>query len=147
LGIFAAIRSFFAKLIFRFSLVIKLIFISVIAGVGAAMVIIYFYSKDLPDYNQLRDYSPHLITRVYTSDGRLMEEYAYEKRVYAKYEDIPRVVVDAFVAAEDKNYFSHYGVDLSSIVRASHNQRYQKGASCRWVDYHAAGGQKHAVKP
>jgi penicillin-binding protein 1A len=118
LGIFAAIRSFFAKLIFRFSLVIKLIFISVIAGVGAAMVIIYFYSKDLPDYNQLRDYSPHLITRVYTSDGRLMEEYAYEKRVYAKYEDIPRVVIDAFVAAEDKNYFSHYGVDLSSIMRA-----------------------------
>lgn len=78
-----------------------------------------YYAKDLPDYKQLEDYNPPTITRVFTSDGNLMQELAIERRIYIEYDNIPELVINAFIAAEDKNFFKHPGVDVTSIIRAA----------------------------
>jgi penicillin-binding protein 1A len=78
-----------------------------------------YYSHDLPDYKQLSEYDPPLVTRLYSKNSELMEEYAIEKRIYTKYEEMPEIVIKAFLAAEDKNFFSHPGFDLLGIARAA----------------------------
>ncbi len=90
------------------------------ALLGAAVVfgIFYHYSQQLPDYDQLANYEPPNVTRLYSSDGRLMEEYAKEKRVFVPITAIPNRLKNAFIAAEDQNFYSHPGVDVTSIARA-----------------------------
>ncbi len=77
------------------------------------------YTKDLPDYKQLRDYSPSVISRLYTGDGSLLAEFSLQKRIFVPIENIPKQVKLAFVSAEDKNFFKHKGIDLVSILKAS----------------------------
>ena len=77
------------------------------------------YTKNLPDYRQLRDYSPSVISRLYTGDGSLLAEFSLQKRIFVPVENIPKRVKDAFVSAEDKNFFKHKGVDIFSILKAS----------------------------
>ena len=72
----------------------------------------------LPDYKQLADYEPPITTRVHAGDGRLLAEYAEEKRVFVPQDAMPRLVIQAFLSAEDKNFFYHPGVDPKSIARA-----------------------------
>lgn len=94
------------------------------AGVGAllafAMVFyaIHIFSQDLPDYRQLAKYEPPISTRIHAGDGRLIEEFAAEKRVFVPIEAIPKQVINAFLSAEDKNFYTHPGVDFTSIARA-----------------------------
>ena len=78
----------------------------------------YHYGRDLPDYKQLANYDPPTVTRVHAGDGRLLVEYATEKRVYVPVRAIPRRVVNAFLAAEDKNFYHHWGIDPMSVLRA-----------------------------
>ncbi|HEX5079366.1 MAG TPA: penicillin-binding protein 1A [Geminicoccaceae bacterium] len=89
------------------------------AGVGGTFYIVERYGTDLPDYRQLADYRPPTVTRVYAGDGRLMQEYAQEKRVFVPVEAMPKRLIQAFLAAEDKNFYSHPGIDLLGIVRAA----------------------------
>ncbi len=77
------------------------------------------YTKDLPDYRQLRDYSPSVISRLYTGDGSLLAEFSIQKRIFVPVENIPEKVKTAFISAEDKNFFKHRGVDIVSILKAS----------------------------
>lgn len=77
-----------------------------------------YYSHDLPDIEQLAQYNPSVTTRLYAGDGRLLEEYAREKRIYVPITAMPRVLINAFIAAEDKNFYTHPGVDFFGIVRA-----------------------------
>ena len=77
------------------------------------------YTKNLPDYRQLRDYSPSVISRLYTGDGSLLAEFSLQKRIFVPVENIPKKVKEAFVSAEDKNFFKHKGVDITSILKAS----------------------------
>lgn len=88
------------------------------AGVGTLVMGFFYYSRDLPDYSKLSKYEPPVATRIYASDGRLMEEYAKEKRVFVPIEVIPQHVVDAFLSAEDKDFYSHFGIDFVSIAGA-----------------------------
>jgi penicillin-binding protein 1A len=90
----------------------------ILAGLFVLPVFMYF-SKDLPDYNQLAEYDPPTISRVYSGDGELMVELAKERRIFRKIEEIPQLVVDAFLAAEDQNYYDHPGIDVTSILRAA----------------------------
>ncbi len=90
-----------------------------IAGAGGALYAVHRYGTDLPEYRQLADYRPPTVTRVYAGDGRLMQEYAQEKRVFVPVEAIPKRLIQAFLAAEDKNFYSHPGVDSLGIVRAA----------------------------
>ncbi|MDX2049685.1 MAG: penicillin-binding protein 1A [Rickettsiaceae bacterium] len=78
----------------------------------------YLYSKDLPDYYELAKYHPPLTTRIYTVDGKLIEQYAKEHRVFVAIESVPISLINAFIAAEDKNFYSHQGIDLLGLVRA-----------------------------
>jgi penicillin-binding protein 1A len=89
-----------------------------LVGVGAAAGLLWHFSKDLPDYSQLQDYEPPVVTRVHASDGSLMAEYARERRLYLPIQAVPKLVINAFVAAEDKNFFEHGGIDFTGIARA-----------------------------
>lgn len=77
------------------------------------------YNKDLPDYHQLSDYKPPVVSRVYAGDGRLMAEYAREKRVFVPIDSIPDKLIDAVISAEDKNFYHHQGLDYPAIARAA----------------------------
>src|SRR6478609_7854180 len=88
---------------------------------GGAMVglTIWYFGRDLPDYQQLAHYEPPITTRVHAGDGRLLAEYSTERRIFVPFSAIPPRVVDAFLAAEDKNFYSHHGIDVASILRAA----------------------------
>jgi len=90
-----------------------------LAGAGGVLYLFHYFGRDLPDYQQLADYSPPTVTRVHAGDGRLLAEYAVEKRVFVPIEAIPPMVVKAFLSAEDKNFYNHQGVDFLSVVRAA----------------------------
>jgi penicillin-binding protein 1A len=93
-------------------------FLGLIAGIAGIAFIINFYGKDLPDYNQLKQYEPNIITRIYAGDGGLLAEYAQEKRVFVPVQKIPDVVKQAFLSAEDKNFYEHQGIDITAVARA-----------------------------
>jgi penicillin-binding protein 1A len=90
-----------------------------VVGIAGAAGLFWHYSKDLPDYSQLRDYEPPVMTRVHASDGSLVAEYARERRLYLPIQVIPKLVTNAFIAAEDKNFHEHGGLDFQGIVRAT----------------------------
>jgi penicillin-binding protein 1A len=90
-----------------------------VVGVAAAAGLLWHYSKSLPDYSQLQDYEPAVMTRVHAADGSLLAEYARERRLYVPIQAIPKLVTSAFVAAEDKNFYEHGGIDFSGIARAA----------------------------
>src|ERR1700744_3208705 len=90
-----------------------------LVGVAAAAGMIWHFSKDLPDYSQLQDYEPPVMTRVHASDGSLLGEYAKERRLYLPIQAVPKLVINAFLAAEDKNFYEHGGIDYSGMARAA----------------------------
>ena len=79
---------------------------------------LWYFSIGLPDYKKLSNYQPPISSRVYSEDNKLIAEYALEKRLFIPYDSIPEKVVNAFLSAEDKNFFSHPGVDAKGILRA-----------------------------
>jgi penicillin-binding protein 1A len=89
-----------------------------IVGVTAAAGLMWHYSKDLPDYSQLQDYEPPVMTRVHAADGSLLAEYAKERRLYIPIQAVPKLVIHAFISAEDKNFYEHGGIDFYGIARA-----------------------------
>ena len=90
-----------------------------LVGVAAAAGLIWHYSKDLPDYSQLQDYEPPVMTRVHASDGALLGEYSKERRLYLPIQAVPKMVINAFLAAEDKNFYEHGGIDFTGMARAA----------------------------
>jgi penicillin-binding protein 1A len=103
---------------------------SVLAGVT---LYLFKLSQDLPDERLLADYEPPVTTRVFASDGSLIAEYARERRLFVPIEQIPRRVIDAYLAAEDKDFYSHAGVDLAGVLRAAATniQTYVEGSNRR----------------
>lgn len=90
---------------------------AIIAMLSVGMLFLHFNS-DLPDYHTLENYNPETVTRLYSADGKLMAEYALEKRVFVPLKSIPKRVSQAFVSAEDKNFYSNNGIDIYGIIRA-----------------------------
>ena len=95
----------------------------------ASAGMMWHFSKDLPDYSQLQDYEPPVMTRVHAGDGSLLAEYARERRLYLPIQAIPKLVINAFISAEDKNFYDHGGLDFEGIARAglSTSQNYGTG--------------------
>ncbi len=89
-----------------------------LVGVAATAGLLWHYSKDLPDYSQLQNYEPAVMTRVHAADGSLLAEYARERRLYIPIQAVPKLVINAFIAAEDKNFYEHNGIDFQGIMRA-----------------------------
>jgi penicillin-binding protein 1A len=90
-------------------------FIVVVAGVAG---LLYHYSQDLPDYSALESYEPPVMTRVHAADGELLAEFAKERRLYIPIQAVPKLVINAFLSAEDKNFYEHPGLDFTGIARA-----------------------------
>jgi len=89
---------------------------------GGALAIFYYFGIGLPNYQHLAHYKPDVVTRLYAQDGRMFAEYAYEKRIFVPLEAIPKLVIKAFLSAEDKNFYHHSGIDIPSILSATaHN--------------------------
>jgi penicillin-binding protein 1A len=84
----------------------------------AGAVLVWEFGRDLPDYSALKDYEPPVMTRVHASDGSLIAEFARERRLYLPSAAIPPLVKNAFISAEDKNFYSHSGIDPEGILRA-----------------------------
>ena len=79
---------------------------------------LWYFSIGLPDYKKLSNYQPPISSRVYSNDGKLIAEYALEKRLFIPFESIPKKVINSFLSAEDKNFFDHPGIDAKGIIRA-----------------------------
>ncbi len=77
------------------------------------------YSENLPDYEQLKNYNPMITTRLYAADGSLISEFSKEKRIFVPIDTIPKDLINAFLAAEDSNFYKHSGIDLLAIFRTS----------------------------
>ena len=94
-------------------------FVLLAALAGGAIAFVFFhYGRDLPDHNQLAAYEPPVMTRVHAGDGRLLAEHAREKRLFVPIGAMPKRVVQAFLAAEDKAFYEHFGVDPISVANA-----------------------------
>ncbi len=98
------------------------IFSWLVTGVAFAALtvgaIFWMYSRDLPDHEYLARYTPKTISRIYSGEGRMMDEFATERRIFAPVEEIPDLVRGAFISAEDKNFYSHRGFDTRGMVGA-----------------------------
>jgi len=104
-----------------------------IAGAGGVLFIFHNYGRGLPEYRQLADYEPPVMTRVYGGDGRLLAEYATEKRIFVPIKATPKRVIQSFLVAEDKNFYIHPGVDVLSVIRAALTNVRNIGSSNRPV--------------
>jgi penicillin-binding protein 1A len=96
-------------------------FVTLAAMATALMVggILWFYSRDLPSHESLAQYSPPTISRIYSGEGRIIDEFAQERRLFTPIEDVPAIVKQAFVAAEDQNFYTHKGYDAKGMVAAA----------------------------
>jgi len=102
----------------------RLMIVGFILGVIGLLAIVLYVSalsRDLPSHEVLAEYEPPITSRVHAGDGTLIAEFAKEKRVFVPYESIPTHVVSAFVAAEDKSFFRHNGLDYLGILRGALN--------------------------
>ncbi len=98
-------------------ILILTVFITVL-GFSLIISILWYYSNDLPDYKFLKNYKPPISCKLYSNDGQLISEFSSEKRIFVPYNTIPKLVVNSFLSAEDKNFFKHPGVDAKGVLRA-----------------------------
>jgi len=80
--------------------------------------ILWTYSNNIPDYKFLKNYKPPVSSKVYSGNGELVADFSTEKRIFVPYNSIPEIVINSFLSAEDKNFFSHPGVDAKGVMRA-----------------------------
>ena len=101
---------------------IKKIFIAVsslvLLGAIVILAVLWAFSNNLPDYKFLKNYKPSVSSKVYSGEGQLVSDFSSEKRIFIPYKAIPEKVINAFLSAEDKNFFSHPGVDAKGVLRA-----------------------------
>ena len=104
-----------------------------VVGALAVAAVLHKYNKDLPDYDVLAKYEPPVMTRIHAADGALVAEYARERRLYLPIQAIPDVIKAAFLSAEDKNFYSHPGVDPEGVIRAIITNLKNRGSGRRLV--------------
>ena len=103
------------KRLFIFGLLFSTLFLVVIIS------ILWMYSNKLPDYKYLKSYKPPVSSKLYSGNGVLVSDFSSEKRIFVPYEAISQTVINAFLSAEDKNFFGHPGVDAKGVLRAIKN--------------------------
>ena len=97
------------------------------------LFVLWKYSPELPSYEELKNYNPSLTTRVFTSDGLLLDKYFIEERLFVPIDRIPITLINAFLSAEDKKFYKHFGIDLTAIFRASFRNIYNKLSNKRLI--------------
>ncbi len=98
-----------------------------------ALFVLWKYSPELPSYEELKNYNPSLTTRVFTSDGLLLDKYFVEERLFVPIDRIPNTLINAFLSAEDKKFYKHFGIDLTAIFRATFQNIYNKLSNKRLI--------------
>ena len=102
----------------HFNILIKTAIVVTLFAFFSLFSALWYFSSGLPDYKKLETYEPPVSSRVYSNNGDLIAEYAIEKRLFIPYEAIPKPIINAFLSAEDKNFFDHPGIDPQGIIRA-----------------------------
>ncbi len=85
------------------------------------LIVLWTFSNSIPDYGFLKNYKPPVSSKMYSGNGDLVADFSREKRIFVPYEAIPKNVINSFLSAEDKNFFSHPGVDAKGVMRATVN--------------------------
>jgi penicillin-binding protein 1A len=102
--------------------IIKNIFILILSlglfSTISLVAVLWAFSSNLPDYKFLKNYKPSVSSKVYSGEGELVNDFSTEKRIFIPYNAIPKKVINSFLSAEDKNFFSHPGVDAKGVLRA-----------------------------
>ena len=102
--------------------IIKNIFILILSisllSAFSIIAVLWAFSNNLPDYKFLKSYKPPVSSKVYSGDGELVNDFSTEKRIFVPYNAIPKKVINSFLSAEDKNFYSHPGVDAKGVLRA-----------------------------
>ena len=93
--------------------------------------VLYLYGRDLPSYETLSQYTPKTISRIYSAEGRIIDEFAVERRLFTPAEEIPDIVKQAFISAEDKNFYEHQGFDAMGIASAAYDAVRSRGKNVR----------------
>ncbi len=105
--------------------------LAVIFGAMTLGGVFWVYSDGLPSHESLAQYAPPTISRIYSGEGRIIDEFAQERRLFVPIEDIPDLVKDAFISAEDKNFYTHHGYDVTSMASALRDAVTSRGANLR----------------
>lgn len=92
----------------------------ILAGTGLVLIFgyIFYLAQDLPSLDQLENYDPDLVTRIYSADGEILDELFLEKRIFVGLDQIPNNMKNAVIASEDRRFYNHWGIDSRSIIRA-----------------------------
>ena len=96
-------------------------FLSSILILATIISVLWIYSNKLPDYKYLKNYKPPVSSKLYSGDGVLVSDFSSEKRIFVPYSAVSQTVINAFLSAEDKNFFDHPGVDAKGVIRAIKN--------------------------
>ena len=98
--------------------ILLLFIVGSLAFLVTIIAILWRYSNKLPDYKFLMNYKPPVSSKLYSGGGELVSDFSSEKRIFVPYNAIPKKVIDSFLSAEDKNFFTHPGVDAKGVIRA-----------------------------
>ena len=101
-----------------FAYSITTFFLFLLSGLLIFFYGLWHFGKNLPDYKELSKYNPNVVTRIHAGNGALLAEYALEKRVFVPINVIPKKVINAFLSAEDKDFYNHFGLDFKATIRA-----------------------------
>jgi len=99
------------KILILFSAAFLFIFLMVVS-------ILWAFSNNLPDYKYLKNYKAPVSSKIYSGNGELIQDFSSEKRIFIPYNSIPKIVINSFLSAEDKNFFNHPGIDAKGVLRA-----------------------------
>ncbi|MDT8855887.1 PBP1A family penicillin-binding protein [Paracoccaceae bacterium Fryx2] len=114
-----------------FGAIFTTITLGLLFGALTIGAIFWMYSRDLPSHDSLAQYTPPTISRIYNGEGRMIDEFAQERRLFAPIEDIPDLVKNAFISAEDKNFYTHHGYDARGIAAAAIEAIRSRGQTVR----------------
>ena len=92
--------------------------ILLVSGFIILFSVLWYFGKDLPDFNSLANYEPPVVSRIFASDGNFLEEYSRENRIFSNFDQIPDQLINCFLVAEDRDFYSHIGFDIKGIIRA-----------------------------
>ena len=99
------------KILILFSSAILLVFLILVS-------VLWAFSNNLPDYKYLKNYKAPVSSKIYSGSGELIQDFSSEKRIFIPYNSIPKIVINSFLSAEDKNFFDHPGIDAKGVLRA-----------------------------
>ena len=114
-----------------FGAIFTMLTLGLVMGALTIGAIFYVYGRDLPEIEPLANYQPPTLTRIYSPAGRIIDEYAEQRRIYIPFDEIPDMVKNAFISAEDKNFYEHAGFDLRGIAAALYEAVESRGESVR----------------